>query len=443
MTARVLVVEDDGSVRETLAEILSDEGYAVDTAASAEQALGRLTDPAPDIVLSDVRMSGMSGLELLQLVRERVPGVDVVLMTAYEDMTTVAQAMREGAFDFLVKPLKLAQVREVMTRLLEDRSARRHSPGGMAATQAGGGLVGLVGRHPSMIDIYKRIGQAAAGRVNVLILGETGTGKERVARAIHEHSPSSPEPFVAVNCTALPEPLLESELFGHVRGAFTGAVADRRGRFAVAGRGTLFLDEIGDTSGAFQAKLLRVLEDREFFPVGAERPERTEARLLAATHHDLPARVAKGEFREDLYYRLRVVEIRIPPLRERLSDLPLLAGHFVAKAAREQGRPEATLPDETMGTLLCHSWPGNVRELENCLARATVLATGGVIRPEHLGLPVHDIHPSGEVPALREVEREHLERALASTGGNRTQAAALLGVSRQRLYRMIDKHGLG
>jgi DNA-binding NtrC family response regulator len=291
-----------------------------------------------------------------------------------------------------------------------------------------------------MIEIYKVVGQLAANRVSALVRGETGTGKGLVARAIHYNSPFADEPFIAVNCTALPETLLESELFGHVKGAFTGAVADRRGRFALAGRGTIFLDEVGDTSPEFQAKLLRVLEDREFHPVGAERPERTEARIVAATHRDLEARIADGTFRQDLYYRLRVVEIAIPPLCDRPEDVPLLARHFVRRVAIELGRPEPALPEGVVGALLAHTWPGNVRELENALRRAVVLATGSVLREEHLGLH----RPSEEdstFPSLDQMEAEHLRRALAATGGNKTRAADLLGISKPRLYRMLRKYG--
>jgi DNA-binding NtrC family response regulator len=443
MSLRVLIVDDDPAIRRSLSEMLIEEGFDVGVADCAESALRLAGDPAPDVVLSDVRMPGMGGIALLKRLRDQAPGADVVLMTAYDDLPTVAEAMGAGAFDFLVKPLKLAELREVLTRVEADRQARQQ---GAAAEKVPALTDALVGRHPSMIDIYKRVGQLAASRANALILGETGTGKERIARAIHQHSADAANPFIAINCTALPEALLESELFGHVKGAFTGAVGDRKGRFALAGRGTVFLDEIGDTSPAFQAKLLRVLEERLFFPVGAERPERTEARVLAATHHDLEALVAEDKFREDLFYRLRVVEIRIPPLRERLSDLPLLARHFVRKAAREMQRPEATLPEETIEVLLQHDWPGNVRELENCIARAVVLASGNVIRPEHLGLGsarAFPVAPPDGLPSLEEVERVHLERALALTGGNRTRAAEVLGISKPRLYRMLQKYDLG
>lgn len=454
MPRRILVVEDDPTVRRSLVEALSEEGFQVAAATTGEEALPLLSREDPDLVLSDVRMPGMSGLELLRLVRQRAPSVDVVLTTAYDDMPTVAEAMKEGAFDFLVKPLEITRLMDVLDRAFQDRKARRKRAArpadrererGEADSQ---GVHRLVGRDPAMIEVYKLVGRAAAGRVNVLVRGETGTGKERVARAIHFSSSFADEPFVAVNCSALPEHLLEAELFGHVKGAFTGAVSDRAGRFSVAGRGTVFLDEIGDTSPSFQAKILRILEDRQFHPVGADSPRRTEARVIAATHRNLEDRVARGTFREDLYYRLRVMEIAIPPLRDRMSDLPLLARHFAERASAELGRGEVTLPRESLGALLQHDWPGNVRELENSIRRAVVLATGGVIRPEHLGLAAGAGREAGHEPpegvvSLEEMERRHVERALEATAGNRTRAAELLGISKSRLYRMLDRHGLG
>jgi transcriptional regulator with PAS, ATPase and Fis domain len=296
-----------------------------------------------------------------------------------------------------------------------------------------------------MVAVYKRVGQLAGSRVNVLIRGETGSGKGMVARAIHYNSPFASEPFIAINCTAIPETLLESELFGHVKGAFTGAVADRRGRFALAGKGTIFLDEVGDTSGEFQAKLLRVVEDREFYPVGAERAERTDARVIAATHRDLEQLVKDGTFREDLYYRLRVVEVVLPPLRERADDISILARHFVRKASRELQRDDPAIGQDAMEALLAHDWPGNVRELENCLTRAVVLATGNVIRVEHLALRPRpdDVGASDAFPTLERIEADHVVRALAASQGNRTRAAEILGISKPRLYRLIEKHEIG
>jgi DNA-binding NtrC family response regulator len=443
MPHRLLLVEDDPAVCRSVAETIREQGFEVCTAASAEEALSKLTEANPDIVLSDIRMSGMNGLELLKILRERAPTVDVVIMTAFEDMPTVVSAMREGAVDFLVKPLKLQELRTVINRIADDRNARERARRAVEKEADAYRLDVLVGRDPRMVDVYKRVGQVSASHVNVLVRGETGTGKGIVAHAVHYNSPWAESPFIGVNCTAIPETLLESELFGHVRGSFTGAVADRRGRFALAGSGTIFLDEVGDTSPEFQAKLLRVLEEHEYYPVGAERAERTEARVIAATHRDLEAFVAAGKFREDLYYRLRIIEIVLPPLRDRPEDIPLLARHFVVKASHEQHRPEPTIARDAMDVLVAHDWPGNVRELENCLTRAVVLAAANVIRPEHLGLRTRADAAATDFPTLESAEADLLSRALVASGGNRTRAAQLLGVSKPRLYRMLAKYGLG
>jgi DNA-binding NtrC family response regulator len=441
MARRVLVVDDDPAIRASLAEALEDEGISVCVAASAEQALAVLDREAPDVVLTDVRMPGLDGFALLRLLRERASSLDVILMTAFDEMQTAVAAMREGAFDFLVKPLDLHDLRRVLSRVFADRGTRERE---QAPRAEGGGQRPhqLVGHDPRMIEVYKTIGQVANSRTTVLIRGESGTGKELIARAIHSNSASAAEPFVAVNCTALPSTLLESELFGHIKGAFTGAVSSRRGRFALAGRGTLFLDEIGDTSPEFQTKLLRVLEDREIYPVGAERPERTEARVLTATHRNLEEMVAEGRFRGDLYYRLRVMEIRLPPLRERLADLPALARHFIRRASETLQRTESpVLSREALEELLRRPWPGNVRELENCLVRAVVLASGNVIRPEHLQDFPGPSSPA-KLASLAEVEREQIARVLAATQGHKANTAEILGVSRPRLDRLLRKHGL-
>ncbi len=441
MALRVLVVDDDETIRTSLAEALGGDAVDVRAAASAEAALALLGDATPDVVISDVRMPGLDGIELLKLLRERAPAADVVIMTAYDDMPTVVTAMREGAFDFLPKPLDLHDLRRVLDRITEDRRARERARRAAEDHAIRFQLGQLVGHDPRMIEIYKLVGQLAVNRTTVLVRGETGTGKELIARAIHFNSADAGEPFVPVNCTALPATLLESELFGHRRGAFTGAVADRRGRFALAGRGTIFLDEIGDTSLEFQAKLLRVLEDHEFHPVGSEAPERTDARVVAATHRKLEESIAAGTFREDLYYRLRVVEICVPPLRERLGDLELLAEHLLAVIAEDLHRETPVLSKEVVEAMLAHDWPGNVRELENALTRAAVLATGNVIRREHLALG-QATEPAPELLSLDEVERRHVARTLEVTGGQKTRAAHILGVSRPRLNRLIEKYGL-
>jgi DNA-binding NtrC family response regulator len=440
-TRQILIVDDDIAIRTSLSEAVSEWAAEVRVAADATEALARVAERAPDLVLTDVRMPGDSGVDLLKLLRERAPDTDVVLMTAYEDMTTIVTAMREGAVDFIVKPIALDALHALVDRVFEDRSTRRRAARGKD-DPAAYALDTLVGRDPRMIQAFKMVGQAAAGRANVLVRGESGTGKELIARAIHFNSRSAADPFIAVNCAALPTTLLESELFGHTRGAFTGAVGARRGRFALAGRGTVFLDEIGDTSLEFQSKLLRVLQEREFYPVGAEEPETTEARVIAATHRDLEGLMADGRFREDLYYRLRVVEIIVPPLRERAGDIPDLARFLVRRGATSSGYAAPVIGDDAMAALIAHEWRGNVRELENCLTRATVLAAGNVVRREHLSLSAEGERTTAKLASLDEVERDQIVRVLAYTAGQKTAAAKILGVSRPRLDRLLVKHRL-
>ena len=439
MPRRVLIVDDDPVVRASLAEALADDGIGAEVAETASHALASFERVAPDVVLSDIRMPDMDGLALLQLLRERAPSVDVVLMTAFDDMPTVVSAMRGGAVEFLVKPINLGRLRQVMARVFEDRRLRQRAG---TPDESGTPLGELIGRDERMIEVYKLVGQAAGTQATVLVRGESGTGKELIARAIHANADAAREPFVPVNCAAVPNTLLESELFGHVRGAFTGAHEARRGRFALAGRGTIFLDEIGDTTLEFQSKLLRVVQDREYQPVGAERSEHTDARVIAATHQDLEQMIADRRFREDLYYRLRVVEIVIPPLRERRNDIPLIARHMVKRAGAALGAAEPILSDDALSRLLEHSWPGNVRELENCVMRAVVVASGNVIRAEHISVASPRRTTSAPLWSLEQIEREHLTRVLAATEGHKGRAAEILGVSRPRLSRMLRKHEL-
>jgi DNA-binding NtrC family response regulator len=440
MTHRILIVDDDADIRASLSEALAEHGADVQVADDGLTALPLLERFDPELVLCDVRMPDIGGLSFLETVRSRRPSVDVILMTAFDDMETVASAMRGGAVDFLVKPIGLKQLLDVADRVFEDRALRRRAAREPVTAPRPGNP--LVGRDPRMIEIYKLVGQAAATTATVLIRGESGTGKELVARAIHAHAAAANEPFVAVNCAALPSTLLESELFGHVRGAFTGAHEARRGRFALAGRGTVFLDEIGDTSLDFQTKLLRVVQDREFQPVGSERLERSDARVIAATHQNLESMIRERRFREDLYYRLRVVEIVIPPLRDRAGDLPLLAEHMVARAATSLGVATPVLSPAALNRLLEHRWPGNVRELENCIKRAVVVASGSVIRPEHLSFTAPGTDDRDKLSSLDEVERDQVVRVLAATENHKGRAAEILGVSRPRLRRLIEKYGL-
>ena len=442
MTQRILVVDDDQSIRESFERQLRLLGYAPAVAESAEAAMRLLQSSDPAIVITDVRMPNASGLELLSWLRERAPEIDVIVMTAHQDMESALRAMKGGAYDYLVKPLDLDQIELVLARCVRDRGWRRRAHRLAAEAAEPYQLGHLVGRDPRMIEISKLIASVATARMPVLIRGETGTGKEVIAKTIHYNSAEADEPFVAVNCTAVPESLLESELFGHVRGAFTGAISDRKGRFELASDGTIFLDEIGDVTPTFQAKLLRVLQDGEFYPVGAEQPEKTGARVIAATHRDLERLVTEGKFREDLYYRLRIVEIVVPPLRERAGDIPELARFLVRRAAASSGHTEPVIGDDAMAALVAHEWRGNVRELENCLTRATVLAAGNVVRPEHLSLSSDGERVSAKLASLEEVERDQIVRVLAYTAGQKTAAAKILGVSRPRLDRLLVKHRL-
>ena len=442
MKHRILVVDDELSIRESFTRQLTLLGYETAVADGAERAMVMLHDFEPAVVITDVRMPEVTGLELLGWIRERAPDIDVIVITAHQDMDTALAAMKAGAYDYLVKPLDLDQIELVLARCLRDRALRRKVR--LLATDAAEpfAIGRLVGRDPGMIEISKVIASVAATRAPVLVRGETGTGKEVVARTIHFNSPTADEPFVAVNCTAVPEALLESELFGHMRGAFTGATGDRKGRFELAGAGTIFLDEIGDVSPGFQTKLLRVLQDGEFYPVGAERPRRTAARVIAATHRPLEQLVREGRFREDLYFRLRVVEIVIPPLRERRGDIRVLAEALLARAARETHKPGAFIPEDVMRTLEAYDWPGNVRELENSLTRALVLARTPALSAEHFAVEDGQrlnapAAVTSDDMSLAAVVRGHVEHTLESTGGNKTHASRLLKISRQRLDRIL------
>lgn len=445
---RILVVDDDASIRETFEDHLTASRHEVRCAGSAEEALHSWTDFQPDLIITDVRMPGMSGIDLLERLRESGEDAEVLVITAFEDMETAVAAMKAGAYDYLVKPLDLDQLELLVERCLEDRSLRRRARHFSSEASSEHSVNRLIGKDPKMIAVYKLIGVLAENRTTVLVTGETGTGKERVARAIHFNSPQADEPFMAVNCTALTETLLESELFGHVRGAFTGAVQSRKGFFELAGSGTAFLDEIGSTGGDFQAKLLRILEDREFYPVGGERPRRTEARVIAASQRPLEELVHAGAFREDLLFRLKVVEIRLPPLKERRDDIPLLARHFLARISQELHRDPVEISERALQTLRSYDWPGNVRELEHALTRAVVVARGPVIGEEHLSLEAGGLAQTTRETAtprprtMAEAEAAHVQRILDETGGNKRKTARILEISRARLERMIERHGL-
>ncbi len=448
MPTRILLVDDNMDAMSVLQERLEHRGYTIGTAGSAEEALSRVMEFDPALIITDLRMPGMNGLQLLERVRSDMDGVDVIVATGHEDMSSAVAAMKAGAYDYVVKPFDFDEVDELVTSCLKAQKLRTQLPPAKEVVESFGEN-SVVGRDPRMIDIFKMIGVLSRNRATVLIRGETGTGKEMIARAIHDNSACSHEPFIAVNCTALSDTLLESELFGHVKGAFTGAVTGRKGYFELAGAGTIFLDEIGDTSPEFQTKLLRVLQERQFYPVGGESPRRTEARVIAATHQPVEKLVEEGGFREDLYFRLKVVEIYVPPLRARRSDIPMLAEALIERIQSEMEADARHITPQAMRLLEEHEWPGNVRELDNVLTRAAVLARGPAITEDHLALGVSrrvgrdaddPTVPTGDT--LDAVVAAHVARVLQRTQNNKSQAARTLEISRSRLARIIRKFEL-
>jgi two-component system response regulator AtoC len=450
--ARLLLVDDDEQACRMLGEVLEREGHDVVRTLSVEAALRALdTDGRPfDAVLTDLRMPGASGLDLVREVRRRDPHALVFVLTAFGDAAAAGEAIRAGAYDFISKPFDLSALRQAIAQALTRRSLSPPSPRSPAG-DAGKARPSIVGHSPAIIDVMKTVGRVAPSQATVLIAGETGTGKELIARAIHSYSDRAPNRFVAINCSALAEGVLESELFGHVKGAFTGAAGARAGLFREADRGTVFLDEIGDISAGLQTRLLRVLQEREITPVGSDSPVKVDVRIIAATHQDLEALVKQGRFRGDLFYRLNVVRIALPPLRERQQDIPLLVHHFLQGLTAQHGREPVALDPEAEAMLLRYPWPGNVRELQNVLERAIVLAAQGVIGPEHLPADLHAERdrpdPTGEAGPvsarrmlpLAEVEKGYVLQVLRETGGNRERAARILGISRRTLIRMLQR----
>ena len=381
---RVLLVEDDPEMLEMVREYLESEGYAVVAVGRATEAMATLRRESCDAVVTDLRMPDGDGMEVLRIARETQGDAPTILITAFGTIETAIQAIREGAYDYVTKPFALEEISLLLEKALEARQLREENRRLREVATDRYRFDNLLGSSPSMQTVFSRIRQAAPSDVNVLITGESGTGKELVAKALHFNSARAKRPFVPINCAAVPAGLLESELFGHVKGAFTGAVGSRRGLFREANGGTLFLDEIGDMAPELQAKLLRVIEDRTVRPVGSDERLPLDVRLIAATNQDLPARILAGQFRDDLYYRLAVIPIQLPPLRERKDDIPLLAGHFLRRATGAAGKAISGFTPEAMAALLRHGWPGNVRELENVVERAVTLTPDNQIMPAAL-----------------------------------------------------------
>ncbi|MEW6521689.1 MAG: sigma-54 dependent transcriptional regulator [Thermodesulfobacteriota bacterium] len=464
--SNILVIDDEQMIRLAFAEFLKDEGHTALLAEDGETALELIRTQQPEIVFLDYRLSTRDGLEILAEIRQLLPTAAVVFMTAFGTMDVTIRAMQLGAYEYLTKPFDLARVREIIHRVLAGRQSLA-SRGGRP--QPALSLDQMVGRSAAMQEIYKMIGLLTTQDVTVLVTGESGVGKELVARAIHDNSPRRSEPFVAVNCGAVPENLLESEMFGYEQGAFTGAGARKAGKFEAAGRGTIFLDEIGELQPLLQVKLLRVLQEKSLERVGGNSPVKVEARIIAATNKDLHAEMLAGRFRKDLFYRLYLVHINIPSLRERKEDIPLLVDHFIGRFNREQNRRVCGVAASVMQALQDYSWPGNVRELENQIRRAMVLSRDEILVPElfeftSAGQPSGQISSSPLVEAARELfaallkaedkppllmehmvailEKTVIAEALKTCGGNQVHAAQLLGIHRSTLRQKMKNYGL-
>jgi two-component system nitrogen regulation response regulator GlnG len=455
----VWIVDDDRSIRWVIEKALSREGIAFDSFGSAQDALRALSQGAPEVLVSDIRMPGLSGLELLNAVKQRHPGVPVIVMTAYSDLDSAVAAFQGGAYEYLPKPFDVDQAVELIRRALDEsrREAQAVEPAGSAPE--------ILGQASAMQEVFRAIGRLSQSSATVLITGESGTGKELVARALHRHSARAEKPFVAINTAAMPKDLLESELFGHERGSFTGAQQQRRGRFEQAEGGTLFLDEIGDMPPELQTRLLRVLSDGTFYRVGGHQQIKANVRVIAATHQNLEQRVREGSFREDLYHRLNVIRLRLPSLRERSEDIPLLARHFLAASATQLGVEPKRLSDEALAYLGRLAFPGNVRQLENLCHWLTVMAPGQVVEVADLPADFREGAPAANadwVSALeheaerrlargdtgildsltRQFERALITKALLRTAGRRIEAANLLGMGRNTITRKIQELGI-
>ena len=447
-SANILVVDDDAETLELLQEILGEEGYRVVASSSGEEALEVGKQELFDVIISDMRLgANLDGLDVLRTYKTLQPESEVILITAFGSMETAIEAVKAGAFDYISKPFKIDEVLLQVERALGNRKLVRENRSLKRQLGSQAQLSSLVGRSPKMLDIYKKIAVVADSRSTVLICGESGTGKELVARAIHYNGPRAAERFYAVNCGGLAESLLETELFGHVRGSFTGAVENKRGIFEEASGGTVFLDEVSEMSPALQVNVLRTVEEQEVRRIGSNQVVKVDVRIIAASNRNLAVLVDEGKFRQDLYYRLRVIEVDLPPLRERVEDVPLLVEHFLKRFGAERGK-EFSISPYALSALMSYEWPGNVRELENALESAAALTRTGFIAPENL--PPKLVGKSGEdnrlvdfysdLPTLEEMEKRYLAHVMMVTGGNKVRTSSILGMSRKTLYRKLDEY---
>ncbi len=446
----VLVVDDEAGILDSLRILLKNEGFTPHVALGGRQGLDQIANLAPDVVLSDIRMPSVGGLEILSAARQKDPDTPVILMTAQATLQSAMQAVNEGAYYYIQKPFRNDELLAILRRATEHRTLRVENKvlKQEIKRRERGGPGRPVGKSRAWLDVLRLAETVAPTESTVLIQGESGTGKEVISRYVHDLSARSEGPFLSINCGALPESLLESELFGHVKGSFTGAHKDKTGLFAAAAKGTFFLDEIGETTPATQVKLLRVLQHREVIPVGATDAQPIDTRLVAATNRDLEDEIRRGNFRRDVYYRLNVISIYLPPLRERQEDVALLADTFLLKQAAVRGQDPKTLSDAALNALSCYSWPGNVRELENALERAVILTNGDVVDVDHLPDKIVTHTPERVVdpretpnPTLDMIEKAYIMWVLQSEGGNKTRAAETLGIDPSTLHRKLQRFG--
>lgn len=445
---RILVIDDEVGIRSVLEGLFEDIGYAVNEAGDAKSGLLIMDEKDPDLVFLDLSLPGMNGLEALRIMKERKPDLSIVMMTGYASMNSALEALRLGAYDYITKPFNLDEVRMIAERAISCQRLIDENRYLKDQLRIKYGFDNVIGSNIHTQEAYVMAARAANSNASILVLGETGTGKEYLARAIHYQSPRTNGPFVKVSCVALSETLLESELFGHEKGAFTNAVSKRIGRFEMADGGTLFLDEIGDIPMSVQLKLLRVLQEKEFERVGGNETIKVDARIVAATNRDLERAIADNQFREDLYYRLNVISIKLPPLRERQEDIPELAYHFMRRICNDMNKHIDDISPEAMEMLKAHRWPGNLRELNNCIERAVILCNGRKILPEHLGIKSEKQSPSNcsdtsDLKSLAEVEKEHILKVLSACENNQTKAASVLGIDRKTLRNKINQYRIG
>jgi two-component system response regulator AtoC len=449
--ARILIVDDDEVSCQLFAEVLEGDGHKVHQAHNGEEALDRLRKESYDLLLVDVRMPGITGLDVTRTVRQEQPSLPVVVMTAFGSIETAVEAIHEGAYDYVSKPMNLDELKKIVFRALGQRELHAQSRRKVKQVDDLEQQKTVIGRSPAMVEVFKMVARAAPTNSTVLILGESGTGKEVIARSIHQHSSRAQRPFVAVDCGALTETLLESELFGHERGAFTGAVADKKGVFQSANSGTCFLDEIGDISLNMQSKLLRVLQEGEVRPVGGKEWVKVDVRVLAATNKDLDELVKTGALREDLYYRFKVITIRLPPLRERPEDIDALVQIFVRRYSQAAGKPITAISDDAVERLRNYSWPGNIRQLENAIEQAVVLSNQPTLTLDDLPREVRDDLPPSydsanhgqllfsDTPSLAEIKKRYVLYVMNRARGNMSRAAKILDIDRRSLYRMLAR----